>query len=230
MAWAVTDKRLGEKRDVEQKGLCQLVEELKAGERRGCTHLVDAFQGRLMWEAEHVFRLVHEDAEELVSDVLLLVVQKIHCFRFRRDEKDFHFWVMAIFRNKLKDLVRHKALTKGLLEYFDEQRFSDSEETPGAEREVVAAIVKEYEDSIRRNDGGGHESGNHAALERVADVLESMEPWERVLLRCRALDIPYREIAGYTLKSEGQLKVYHARVTKKFIRLYSDHLQAKAGS
>jgi len=50
-----------------------------------------------------------------------------------------------------------------------------------------------------------------------------METWERVLLRCRALDVPYEEIARYTGKTAKQLKVYHARVKKRFMKLLAQH-------
>ena len=53
-------------------------------------------------------------------------------------------------------------------------------------------------------------------------MLEVMESWERVLLRCRALDVPYEEIARYTGKTPAQLKVYHSRVKQKFVRLLAE--------
>jgi hypothetical protein len=47
--------------------------------------------------------------------------------------------------------------------------------------------------------------------------------WEQVLLRCRALEIPYEEIATYTGKTARVLKVYHARVQKKLRREIEKH-------
>jgi RNA polymerase sigma factor (sigma-70 family) len=200
----------------------QIVEELQSGDRAGCVHLLDAYQDRLTWEGEHVFRLLHEDSEEIVSDVLLTVVRKARCFRFRRGDGDFHFWVMAIFRNRVKDFLRHKALTKGVMECFDEER-------PGG---MVTQAQWEAAASFSRMDPPPEKvseeltsepiSGEAGALQRVAETLDRMEPWERVLLRCRALDVSYDEIAEYTGKSPKQLKVYLARVKKKFLRLYEE--------
>jgi len=196
----------------------QIVEELKQGIRLGCTHLMDTYQNRLIGEAVNVFHVGVDDAEELVSDVLLTVVHKIDGFEFKRSDGDFHLWVMTIFRNRVRDFVRHKMLTEVVLERFEESRLEEEEEYSGIENEVVTAIVRQYQDSLREPDGDSKASSK---LQAIADALETMETWERVLLRCRALDIPYEDIATFTGKNMKQLKVYHARVKKKFVKLLS---------
>jgi len=206
----------------------QIVQELQAGDRRGCAHLLDAYQAKLTWEAEHVFRLLREDSEEIVSDVLLSVVRKIHRFQFRRGEEDFHFWVMAVFRNKVRDFLRHQALTRGVMEYFDEQRLEDVEASSPTDREVVASFFRSYQASLERDELDEAASEETGALHKVTEVLEKLEPWERVLLRCRALDVPYEEISGYTGKNVKQLKVYHARVRRKFLRIFENLSQEVA--
>jgi DNA-directed RNA polymerase specialized sigma24 family protein len=60
-------------------------------------------------------------------------------------------------------------------------------------------------------------------LQVIAETLEQMEAWERVLLRCRALDVSYDDIATYTGRPARQLKTYHARTKKKFLRLLAQH-------
>ena len=45
----------------------------------------------------------------VVSDVLLAVIQHIHRFEFRESDRDFHLWVVAIFRNRIRDHVRKGA-------------------------------------------------------------------------------------------------------------------------
>lgn len=54
------------------------------------------------------------DAEEIASDVLLAVVKKIDSFEFKRSDADLHYWVMTIFRNRVRDFMRHQAWTEGL--------------------------------------------------------------------------------------------------------------------
>lgn len=202
----------------------QIVQKLKEGNQHGCRLLVDAYQDRLMTEAEHVFHLPHLDAEELVSDVLLAVIDGIGGFEFKKSDADFHFWVMTIFKNRVRDFVRHQALTAGLMERFDEAAFEDEEKFSSGEQEVIGAIVRGYQDSLREEAGGeSHSPGTASKLAVVAEVLEKLETWERVLLRCRALEVPYEEIARYTGKPVKQLKVYHARVKKKFMKLLAQY-------
>ena len=198
----------------------QVVEELREGNPLGCRHLVELYQEKLVGEAVGVFDLVLEDAEELVSDVLLTVVQKIHSFAFRRDDSDFHVWVVTIFRNRARDRVRHQAMTESLVEHFEEGEREDGVYSK-TERAVVTGIVRQYQDSLRDERSPESESAGEK-LRIVAEILEKMESWERVLLRCRALDVPYEEIALYTGKPVKQLKVYHARVRKKFVKMLTE--------
>jgi hypothetical protein len=80
---------------------------------------------------------------------------------------------------------------------------------------LVQAAIQEYEKSVLESDP------ENPLLKWVAEVLEAMQPWERVLLRCRALEVPYSDIARYTDKTADQLKVYHPRVKKRFLRLFA---------
>jgi len=205
----------------------QIVRELKEGDQRGCRHLVDAYQDRLLGEAVHVFQVPFLDAEELVSDVLLTVINKIETFQFKRSDGDFHFWVMTIFRNRVRDFMRHRGLTEGLQVQFDEAAFEDDEAYSSAEREVIRTIIRRYEESLRSPESEKERSvaGNAGKLHVVAEALERLETWERVLLRCRALDIPYEEIARYTGKPAQHLKVYLARVKKKFLKLLAERVE-----
>ena len=190
------------------------MQELKSGSRVGYRYLNDLYQSRLLREAEAGYHLPHEDAEELVNDVLLAVMERISGFEFKRCDADFHGWVMTIFRNRIRDHVRRKALTHGLKSNFDEALFEDEALSSEAEKEVIASIIRCYEESL-----DGKEDPKPGILEVVGDVLEMLEAWERVLLKCRALDLPYEEIARYTGKGAKQLKVYHARVMRKFLKL-----------
>ncbi len=213
-----------------------LVQQLKDGERRACAHLVERYQALLVREAMRVFSLRRDDAQEVASDVLLAVVNGIHDFTFKRGDGDFHLWVMAIFRNKVRDLVRQQAvrgmvveLDSGALVYpSGDGHSSDSERL---EYEVARVAFRKYQealvqhmDGVVESDGDYEETGPVARkLVALADALERLEAWERVLLRCRALDVPYEEIASYTGKPVSHLKVYHARVRKKFVRILAEY-------
>lgn len=201
----------------------EIVQKLKDGKPAGCHHLVELYQEKLVGEGVAVFDLVQEDAEELVSDVLLTVVEKIQSFEFKRSESDFHFWVMAIFRNRVRDFVRHEAITEGLEVRFQESDGDDGEDSTAVGKEVIGEIVRRYQDSLRESEGSADGGSAGEKLRIVSQTLERMEGWERVLLRCRALDVPYEEIAEYTGKPVKQLKVYHGRVKKKFVNLLAQH-------
>jgi RNA polymerase sigma factor (sigma-70 family) len=201
----------------------QLVHELKSGHRLGCTHLVELYQDRLLGEAKRTFSVPHLDAEELVGDVLLTVVTKIDTFEFLRSDGDFHYWVMTIFRNKVRDYKRQRLITEGLFESFQETALEEEETYSSTEYEVMKSILRQYEAAVRRDseDDDDTEHGS-SKLQALVEALDQLEPWERVLLRCRALDVPYEEISRYTGKSARILKVYHARVKKKLVRILSE--------
>ena len=201
----------------------QVFTELRAGDRRGCLHLVEMYQGRLIGEAMRVFHVPREDAEEIVGDVLLAVVRGVGRFEFRRGDGDFHYWVMSIFRNRMRDFIRRRALTDGLVQPYQESSLEEEGGYTETEREVVEAIVQGYQSSLRDGSEGSCGGGPAEKLKVISDVLDAMQPWERVLLRCRAMDIPYDEIAGYVGKPARHLKVYHGRVKKKFVQLLAEH-------
>ncbi len=199
-----------------------IVNGLKNGRREACARLADAFQNRLLYEAVNVFGLNAQDSEELVSDVLVSVVTKIHSFEFKRHDSDFSGWVIRIFRNRVRDYVRQRAAAEeSFVEFIDDPLTKEDAYSP-QERELANYILHQYEQANREADevGGGPVS---AKLVAIADVLDRLESWERVLLRCRALDVAYEEIAGYTRKPVSHLKVYHGRVKKKFIKLLAEY-------
>lgn len=173
-------------------------------------------------EAVRVFHLPGEDAEELVSDVLLLVVKNIHTFEFRKGEADFNGWVITIFRNKVRDFVRKAATTGDLIERFEEADLEEDKTFSKTEKQVTESIIRGYQEAVRQAEGETV-SPVAAKLLAIADSLDRLETWERVLLRCRALDVPYEDIARYTEKPVAQLKVYHARVKKKFVKILAEH-------
>lgn len=209
----------------------QIVEELRNGDRKGAGHLVDAYQNRLIAEAVSVFHIDSLDAEELVSDALLSVIQKIDSFEFTKSDGDFHFWVMTIFRNRVRDHVRHETLKGGLMERFEESALENDQEYSETELEVVRAVVRQYESSLHSSESSADDPQTvPGKLHVIAETLDAMETWERVLLRCRALDVPYEDISHYTGKPVSQLKVYHQRVRKKFVKLLSKHYPELATS
>ncbi len=193
-----------------------LVGELQAGARSGVRRLVARYQARLIGEAVRIFRVPRPDAEEIVDDVLLHVVEGVATFEFRKGDGDFHVWVMTIFKNRVRDFMRRRAAMGDLVVTFDEALAEDERLCTEAEREVMGEIVRRYAAGMEEPD---METALARSLEAVSASLDRLESWERVLLRCRALGIPYEEIAGYTGKKPELLRVYHGRVRRKFLAL-----------
>lgn len=190
----------------------QLVDELRSGHRLGEIHLVETYRRHLITECVRSFRLDPLDAEEIVNDVFVLVIRKIRLFSFKRSESDFHYWLMAVFRNKVRDFVR-----RGAVAGPDGPESSLSSEVFAEGPASIHAAICQYETGER-----DESTWNGEALTAVATLLNELEPWERVLLHCRALDVPYNDIALYTGKTADQLKVYHARVQAKFKRMLAE--------
>lgn len=188
----------------------QIVDELKKGEHAGCSHLMQEYQHRLFDYLMHTYDIPREDSEEIVSDVLFLVVQRIAGFSFRKSDADFARWVFTILRNKVRDYWRVRKRNMMEMELLP-RGDRCGEEGGTVEEEIVRAIVRDF----MAGDEGDGEAGQ-SPLELVAETLQTMETWERVLLRCRALDIPYEDISRYVEKPPKQLKVYHGRVKQKF--------------
>ena len=206
----------------------EVVRELKEGDRVGCSHLMDLYHDRLIGDAIRLFGIPAVEAEELVSDVLLAVVHHIHTFEFRQSERDFHLWVVAIFRNRIRDHVRKAALRLHVVRSLYEQDAPDTRyERMHTDLSQVPlhgaadALCDVYEIEERKR------GPRDVKLEIITDVLDALQPWERTLLCCRAADVPYDEIAQYTGKPAGTLKVYHGRVKKRFVarvlRRFAEH-------
>lgn len=187
---------------------------------------MDLYQQRLIGEAIHVFHIPPLDAEELVDDALLTVIERIGTFVFRKGDGDFHVWVLAIFRNRARDFMRKWASTGALEVAFDETRAGEGEECTAAEREVLGEIVRRYAEETRVLDENRDGEGR-GPLAEIGRALDALESWERVLLRCRALAIPYEDIAEYTGKNVHHLRVYHQRVRKKFLAMLTVSLETK---
>jgi RNA polymerase sigma factor (sigma-70 family) len=190
----------------------QIVEELKAGDRSGCSHLLQMYQHRLFEHLIVTFAIPREDAEELVSDALLNVVQHISLFSFRHSDEDFARWVYTILRNRVRDFLRHQSQRSLTQEIFSEDTREGNENARIA-REIAGIVTQDFIE-------GEKEDGNekNRPLQIVVDTLQSMETWERVLLRCRAIGIPYEEISPYVDKPAKQLRIYHMRIKKRFLK------------
>jgi DNA-directed RNA polymerase specialized sigma24 family protein len=112
----------------------------------------------------------------------------------------------------VRDFLRQQGQQSLTREIFSEDVKEDNE-TGRTAREIADVVVRDF---MKGDEDDGDEKNR--PLQLVVETLQSMETWERVLLRCRALDIPYEEIAPYVDKPAKQLRIYHMRVKKKFLK------------
>ena len=193
----------------------QIVLELREGNRAGYRHLTDRYHRRLLHETVNTYRIDRADAEEIVSDVLLLVASRIVGFEFKKSDGDFQSWVLTILRNRVRDYLRRVSSISHPTASLDEEVIPDESFLRLHENEVTVSIVRGLKGKSPDDDSPFPE---HRTISQLREILETLPVWELVLLRCRALDIPYEEIATYTGKPAALLKVYHARVRKKVRR------------
>ncbi|MDH4069386.1 MAG: sigma-70 family RNA polymerase sigma factor [Ignavibacteria bacterium] len=188
-----------------------IVRELREGSRRGYQDLAEAYQSRLIHEATGVYRLGKPDAEEIVNDVLMTVADRVDRFSFRESDDDFRSWVLTIFRNRIRDYLRKRSISEHLRNPIGEaNQPSDMTLLRELEKESVISHMRGGKETRKAPD-----PEESLAMQQFWEVFETLKPWEQTLLRCRAMEIPYEEIAQYTGKRSSLLKVYHARVRKK---------------
>jgi RNA polymerase sigma factor (sigma-70 family) len=177
------------------------------------------YQHRLFEHLIVTFTIPREDAEELVSDTLLNVVQHISLFSFRNSDDDFARWVYTILRNRVRDFLRQQGQQNLTREIFSED-IKEDDESGRAAREIADVVIRDF---MEGEEDDGDEKNR--PLQLVVETLQSMETWERVLLRCRAIDIPYEEIAPYVDKPVKQLRIYHMRVKKRFLKKLQEEFE-----
>jgi len=194
----------------------QIVRELREGTRIGYKHLSERYHTRLLHEAVNMYRIDHADAEEIVSDVLLLVSSRIVGFEFKNSDNDFRSWVMTILRNRVRDHLRRSSSSRYSKTSLDDETLRDDSFSLLHDNGATVSILRGLQCQNQEGDQSG--VGEHENILQLKEILEAMPIWEQVLLRCRALEIPYEEIAIYTGKPAAVLKVYHSRVQKKLRR------------
>ncbi len=193
----------------------QIVRELKEGTRIGYKHLTEIYRTRLLHEAVNAYRIDCADAEEIVNDVLLLVSSRIVGFEFKNSDSDFRSWVLTILRNRVRDHLRRSSASRYEKTSLDDAIVRDDSFSLHHDNGATVSILRGLQGQSQEGD---ESVGQHRNISQLTEILEAMPVWEQVLLRCRALEIPYEEIAIYTGKSAAVLKVYHARVQKKLRR------------
>lgn len=132
------------------------------------------------------------DAEEIASDVLFTVHNKIKTFRIGGRAK-LTTWIIEIAKNRAIDYLRKQ--TPEYVELEDSLMGSMSQQ-----RESYAGKNKQY-------------------LRWLSDELTKLSEQDRSLLTWRAMGIPYGQLAEWLGTSEGAARVRHLRALKRLIEM-----------
>jgi RNA polymerase sigma-70 factor, ECF subfamily len=136
-------------------------------------------------------RIPEADAEELASDVLMTVHQKIGTFRHGGRAK-LTTWIFEIAKNRAIDYYRASSGKPEIELPPDMPQQPPHEETLYAGR-------------------------NRALLEWLLKELDELSEQDQWLLKWRALEIPYLEIAQWLGIGEGTARVRHKRAMEKLL-------------
>jgi RNA polymerase sigma factor (sigma-70 family) len=134
-----------------------------------------------------------DDAWEILYDTLYGFINSYSTQTFD-SEKQLGALVWKIFRNKLRDKLRHKKRQGNLsIDGLDS---------------LGAALL---ESSTARDES----TDENPILSELDSILADLNDWERQLLLCRANDFPYRVIEELTGRKKDFLKVHYQRLKKR---------------
>lgn len=170
-----------------------------------------------------VWKLNEDDAWDIVYQTLYKAIDKADSYEFT-SEKRFSSFLFVMFCNYLTNMYNKKKRIKEQLELvsFNEMLFDESGENPAlrTEREVQKRIIKS---SMEEQEESKSES---VMLRFMKEILDEMEPWERILLIQRSHNTPYKKIADFIEKPVSQLKVYHQRLRAKLVTQINEKIQS----
>lgn len=158
--------------------------------------LFSQFGNRLYAFATKAWKFSEDEAWDAIYETLFHIAKVYHRYDFP-DEKRLTNFIITAFNNRLKN--RHRA-------------------------KQSQPILIAYENSAEQSIDAETESSLSHAEKAVAEGLEELEEWERILLTQRSYLVPYSEIAKLTNKPEQQLKVYYKRALAKLEKLVKEKI------
>ncbi|MEN6411837.1 MAG: sigma-70 family RNA polymerase sigma factor [Veillonellales bacterium] len=188
----------------------QIVDSLKRGAKNGVELLLTQYGRRIVFIATKKHGLSLEDAEELMTDVIMEVAKKIDVFD--PSKGSLRSWIGSIAHRRAIDLYRKKG--KKLIE----QTMTDD----------WWSLIGQSGDSP------DHESGlslDARLKERIESTLALLSDREKELLRLRAEDLSLDEIALMLDIEKNAVSVAHYRAKQHFKKLWeTTDLQIVHGS
>jgi RNA polymerase sigma factor (sigma-70 family) len=167
------------------------VADLHGGSETAFSVLVGRLTPALIGFLVGTWKVAESDAEEIASDVFWTVHESIHRFRHGGSAK-LTTWIFEIAKNRAIDFLRKKAAF-------------------GQEVEITDRI------SAVTGPPAKYAGRNKELVDWLKEQLSGLSDCDQDILKWRALDFPYAEIAPWLGISEGAARVRYKRALDKLI-------------
>ena len=184
-----------------------LVSGIKANDPTYLKALVDLYAERLLAFVMKI-GLSRQDSKEVVNDSLYKIIVNINRFNTDRGSK-FSSWVTRITINTAKDKLKQMK-DPPISQSIDER------ETRG---------IQDTEALWRGSSQQDSEIGQ-LCQNIMTQALESLSETDQTILRCRACEIPHKEIAKLLKKTTGAVKTGHNRALERLKNQYISMLES----
>jgi RNA polymerase sigma-70 factor (ECF subfamily) len=170
----------------------ELIRDFLSGNEQSFNILARKYQEKIYWHARRMLG-DHDDAHEIVQQVLLVMHRKLNTFNF---SSSLYTWIYKITSTRSLNLLKKKKLKR----YFT---FSESENVDSIGRENVIADIESRE-----------------KFKRMEKILLTLPVKQREVFVMRNYDdLSYEEIAGITGKTIGALKANYFHAFRKMKEL-----------
>lgn len=188
----------------------QIVDSLKKGTKNGVELLLTQYGRQIVFIATKKHGIPLEDAEELMSDVIMEVAKKIDVFN--PSKGSFRSWIGSIAHRRAIDLYRRKGK-------------KPIEQTMPDDWWALNGQIQETPEHV------SDQSFDASLRERVESIMSLLNDREKELLRLRAEGHSLDEIALMLDIDKNAVSVAHCRAKQHFKKLWeTTDLQIVHGS
>lgn len=173
----------------------ELVEKYLAGDQNALNEIAKKYSESVYWHARRMTG-GHLDADEVVQETLIAVMNKLKDFRF---DSNLYTWIYKIASNKAISLLRKRAVKKFFS--FDEV----GEINDDASEDIVVQIDRRDK------------------LKKLENILKKLPVKQREVFSLKAFEeMTYEEISEITGSSVGALKANYFHALKKIKELMDE--------
>jgi RNA polymerase sigma-70 factor (ECF subfamily) len=166
----------------------ELVHKFLSGDEKAFNQLVSRYQTRIYWHARRMLGN-HDDADEIVQEVLLVIYNKLKSFNFK---SSLYTWIYKITSTRSLNLLKKNKLKRMIsinTESFQEKTTTDD-------------VIVNFEQKEKIN--------------KMENNLKKLPANQREIFVLRNFDdLSYEEISQITGKSIGALKANYFHAFKK---------------